>query len=839
VTVPGDRLRVPRRRAALYFALAVAVAVVVVFALDSVYGFLGGSGPSSAAQRTATVAYGTVQSSVSASGNVSVATSAAANFAASGTLGSLNVRVGDFVKAGQVLARLDPTAAEAALETSKASLAQAQNNLATAKAGPTASQQASNASSLQQSQAQVSSAQAQLASDRSTLAAAEKQLQTDRALGCPPAGSTSSVSSTGTSSNGTPAAASQSSSPSSLSSSSSASSATSPSASTSSSTSAGASSGSQPGSTQGATQSSAVATSARNGVMIRADATTPTSAAGSAGSSGTTKPSTRTAAASTTKSAAATTTTAAGPAAPAQSAPSATTGQPSSVGAQTATLTGTVDPLGTATTYRFEYGTSASSLDRKTPETSAGSASAVVSVSSELTGLEPGRSYVYRLVATNGAGTTTGADQSFTTMAAAKPAVTTGTASSVLTATATLNGTVDPNGSATTYFFEYGPTSSYGSRTAVVDAGSGSAAEQVSAPVTGLEPGTSYLFRLVAKNASGTSTGVGQIVKTAASSCVEDEAAIVAAKQTVAEQEQAVATAEANLAQTKATIAASETPSQTTIVQYQAAVTQAEANVAADQKALDETALYAPVAGTVTAVNGAVGDTVGGSGSSVSRGVQNASSSSSSAGLGTDTGSTSGAGSSASSGFITIDSLRRLEVVSGFAEADATKLAVGQPATVTFPALPNVEAAGKVVAVSNTSTVVSNVVTYDATVRLVNPPADVKDGMTANVGVVVDTRSHALLLPSSAISTSGAFSTVQLLQSGKTTVTRVLTGLVGDSSTQIVSGLQAGDIVVVPTVSISSGSATTTTGGFGGGGGGFFGGGGFAGGGGGFAGRGG
>ena len=59
------------------------------------------------------------------------------------------------------------------------------------------------------------------------------------------------------------------------------------------------------------------------------------------------------------------------------------------------------------------------------------------------------------------------------------------------------------------------------------------------------------------------------------------------------------------------------------------------------------------------------------------------------------------------------------------------KLAVGQPATITFPALTNTEVAGKVTAVSSTSTVVSNVVTYDATIALVNPPAEVKEGMTA------------------------------------------------------------------------------------------------------------
>ena len=101
---------------------------------------------------------------------------------------------------------------------------------------------------------------------------------------------------------------------------------------------------------------------------------------------------------------------------------------------------------------------------------------------------------------------------------------------------------------------------------------------------------------------------------------------------------------------------------------------------------------------------------------------------------------------------------------------------VGQPATLTFPALTNTEVAGKVIAVSNSSTVVNNVVTYDATIALVNPPTDVKQGMTTNVSVATSTRSSVLVLPTAAITTNGTISTVQLLRDGETSVTRVTTG---------------------------------------------------------------
>ena len=820
--------RKPGGRGILYGALAILAVALVIFGLDSVYGFLGGSPSSDAAQRTSTVAYGTVQSSVSASGNVSVATSASANFATSGTLSAVYVRVGSKVRAGETIAKLDPTAAEAALEASQASLAQAQQALATAEAGATSEQQASNASSLQQAQAQVTSAEQQLATDKQAVKTAEKQLEVDQALGCPPAGSTSASSST---SNGSASNASSSSSGSQSS--------TFTSTNSSSTANAGStgSQGGQGGGGSGGSTSQKGIEQAAAGPGGATGATSATGASGTGGAAATTTTTTTTPGATGSSSSNGSSGSGNTATTAKATAPSATTGEASSIGAATATFSGTVTAAGKSTTYWFEYGTSASSLGSSTAKLGAGSGTSPVSVTANVSGLKPGRSYLFRLVANSSAGTGTGADVSFETITAARPTVTTGSASSVLTTSATLNGTVNPNGSDTHYRFEYGTTSSYGSSTPSQDAGSASSATQVTASVTGLKANTAYLFRLVATNSTGTSVGIGQVVKTSESSCTADEATIAAAEQTVANQEQTLKTAKANLASTEASISASETPSATTIAQDRASVSQAQANVVSDQKALQATVLTAPVDGTVTAVNGSVGDTVGGSGSSVSKGAANSSSSSSSGAAAGGAGGSSGgsSNSSTSSSFVTIETLNRLEVVSGFAEADATKLAVGQPATITFPALTNVEVAGKVTAIASTSTVVSNVVTYNATITLINPPRDVLVGMTADVAVITETRSHVLQLPSSAITTNGTLSTVQLLQNGKTTTTRIQTGIVGDNSTQITSGVSLGNVVVVPTVAVSAATTTTSSltggGGFFGGGGGLGGGGGFRGGG--------
>jgi hypothetical protein len=98
------------------------------------------------------------------------------------------------------------------------------------------------------------------------------------------------------------------------------------------------------------------------------------------------------------------------------------------------------------------------------------------------------------------------------------PVVTTGAASGVTSTSATLNGTVNPEGAATTYQFEYGTTTSYGSVAPASpgSAGSGSSAVAESAAVTGLTASTGYHYRLDATNATGTTDGPDQAFTTSA-----------------------------------------------------------------------------------------------------------------------------------------------------------------------------------------------------------------------------------------------------------------------------------------------------------------------------------
>jgi phosphodiesterase/alkaline phosphatase D-like protein len=184
--------------------------------------------------------------------------------------------------------------------------------------------------------------------------------------------------------------------------------------------------------------------------------------------------------------------------------PTATTGSASSITATAAAIAGSVNPNGVDTTYHFEYGTTPS-FGTSTTAVDDGSGTSASTVQAGLTGLTPGTTYYYRLVATSVAGTTDGAQGTFATIQ--PPSASTGAASAITTTTATLTGSVNPNGVATTYHFDYGTTPGYGSSTPATAAGSASTSGTATANLTGLTPGTKYYFRLVATSVGGTTDG--------------------------------------------------------------------------------------------------------------------------------------------------------------------------------------------------------------------------------------------------------------------------------------------------------------------------------------------
>jgi hypothetical protein len=100
-------------------------------------------------------------------------------------------------------------------------------------------------------------------------------------------------------------------------------------------------------------------------------------------------------------------------------------------------------------------------------------------------------------------------------LGASLPSVSTGTARAIGYDSVTLYGTIDPRGSNTSYYFQYGPTATYGAQTALADAGAGTTSATISVPVGGLAPVTTYHYRLIAVNAAGAATGADRAFKTA------------------------------------------------------------------------------------------------------------------------------------------------------------------------------------------------------------------------------------------------------------------------------------------------------------------------------------
>jgi hypothetical protein len=189
------------------------------------------------------------------------------------------------------------------------------------------------------------------------------------------------------------------------------------------------------------------------------------------------------------------------------SVPTASTGSVVSVMPTTAMVRGTVDPDGSATTWTFQYALSTSATyTSSTAVTSAGAGTTDVPVTASLTGLAPATSYHYRIVAVNKLGTTDGVAGLVNTSAA--PAVVTGDASSLTAASATLNGVVNPEGLATSWYFEYGPSTSYGWKTPATSMTAGPNDTNVSYGLLSLAPQTTYHFRIVATSYAGTSLGV-------------------------------------------------------------------------------------------------------------------------------------------------------------------------------------------------------------------------------------------------------------------------------------------------------------------------------------------
>jgi RND family efflux transporter MFP subunit len=237
------------------------------------------------------------------------------------------------------------------------------------------------------------------------------------------------------------------------------------------------------------------------------------------------------------------------------------------------------------------------------------------------------------------------------------------------------------------------------------------------------------------------------------------------------------------------------------VTSAQLAVQVAQTNVTLAQMSLDDAKdnlgsleVTAPIDGTVTKVNAEEGDELGTSGG---------------------TGSTATGSSSA---VVVVTDLTKWDVTVTLAESDVGSVKVGQKATLTFDALPDVSITGKVASMDTTGTNSSGVVSYTATINPDVGNEAILGGMTVTVDIITLAVADVIGVPSSAVKTStDGTSYVEVMGTdGVPVQTTVEVGASDDTYTEITSGLTEGQEIVTATVTADSTATTTRNGGSGG-----------------------
>lgn len=275
-------------------------------------------------------------------------------------------------------------------------------------------------------------------------------------------------------------------------------------------------------------------------------------------------------------------------------------------------------------------------------------------------------------------------------------------------------------------------------------------------------------------------------------------AAKVQAQQSNDQSAAQLASARQQLSSAKSSLAAlvAGSTSVETIQIDQAQIQIDQVNVNTLQHQLDGARLTSPIAGVVSQVNIKEGQSVTGGG----------------------TGTTYA---------IVVYTPGAYEVTGTVSDSQVNLVAVGQTVQVT-PAGSSQAVLGKVTAISPAATISSGVATFAVTAQLTDPSNSIKPGVSATASIVVNQVVHVLTVPTAAVHTTAAGSTVQVMVNGTPRSVAVQVGASDPTRTEILSGLNLGDVVVIAVVtsSVPSSGAGTVLGGGGRGGGTFRGGGG-------------
>ncbi len=257
-------------------------------------------------------------------------------------------------------------------------------------------------------------------------------------------------------------------------------------------------------------------------------------------------------------------------------------------------------------------------------------------------------------------------------------------------------------------------------------------------------------------------------------------------------------------AQNNRDTAGSDTPAN--IEAQRALVANAAAAVALARRDLDNTVLYAPLAGTVAVINGAVGEFLG-----AQSGTTSLAPGTSAAIPGVGASATSGETIVSTDGnrnggtFITLGDVNAFQVVVPFEESDAAKVAPNQEVEVSFDAVPDLTRQGRVLSVAPKGTDISGVTNYYATIVLTENDPRLRDGQTAEASVLTNVKKGVVTVPNNAVTNIGGRSFVTTPgPDGAPVQTPFQPGLVGDDRTEVLSGLSEGQQILLPQATVTA-----------------------------------
>ncbi len=167
--------------------------------------------------------------------------------------------------------------------------------------------------------------------------------------------------------------------------------------------------------------------------------------------------------------------------------------------------------------------------------------------------------------------------------------------------------------------------------------------------------------------------------------------------------------------------------------------------------------------------------------------------------------------------FIVLSNTSTIALHGTVGEADISKLKLGQVATVTVDALGSgTSLTGRVTSLDPVATIQQGVPVYGVDVTIDLPDPAVRAGMTGTANVIIASKQGVLTVPNLAIKSQGGKRYIQVLRNGKVENVNATFGISNDSVTEVTSGVQTGDQVVLPAPR-AAGSGQPSTGGRGGG----------------------